>query len=444
MDRYSDVVQNENGRAVPGASILIVGSDGQPATIYADRQGARRDNPIVTDSLGRWSFCAADGLYTARVSFNGVVKAELRDIRLEDPDDGFASLARTTGAGLIGMTDGRTVQTAFSQLSDTVAGLSNYTLPIASASTLGGIRIGTGLAIDPNGIVSLTYSYTLPIASSASLGGVRVGMGLAIDSSGILSATGLTQGSVSSVNGVTPNSSGALTLSTDDIAEDSNPINLWFTNQRVRNADLSGLSTSTSFPVIASDTVLTAAGKLQAQVNSTNASLAGKQSQAEKGAPNGYAGLGPAQELLLPNSAGTFTSAISNTNTAARAYVLPDKPGTFAMTSDLPLSTSFVSSDQVITNNGSLTIAHGLGSVPKIVCPFLRCLTAAQDAVPGQIQAAPTVAVIGGNFYNCSIKSDASNIYIRFASGNSTTVFVNFNGQPYQNASFALFVRAYV
>lgn len=189
MDRYSDVVQNENGRAVPGASILILGPNGQPATIYADRQGTSLINPLTTDSLGRWSFCAADGLYTARVSFGGVIKAELRDIRLEDPDDGFASLARPTGATLIGMADGRTLQASYSALATTVAGLSNYTLPRATATMLGGVRIGSGLSIDANGIVSLNYSYTLPTASASVLGGIKIGSGLAIDGNGVASVS---------------------------------------------------------------------------------------------------------------------------------------------------------------------------------------------------------------------------------------------------------------
>lgn len=302
MDRYSDVVQNENGRAVPGASILIVGADGQPATIYSDRQGAPLANPLATDSLGRWSFCAADGVYTARVSLNGTIRATLQDIRLEDPDDGFASLARTTGAGLIGMTDGRTVQTAFGALSDTVAGITNYTLPTASNTILGGVKVGTGLAIDGNGL---------------------------------LSATGVTQGSVSSVNGVNPNSSGAVALSTDDLAEDSSPSNLWFTPQRVRDTALTGLSLSTGSAITATDTVLTAPGKLQVQVTANATALAGKQDTSGKGTANGYAALGASRELLLPNAAGTFTSTLSNTNTAARAYALPNKDGTVALTSDL-------------------------------------------------------------------------------------------------------------
>lgn len=59
-----------------------------------------------------------------------------------------------------------------------------YVLPVASAGSLGGVRVGGGLAIDVNGLLSATYA--LPTASASVLGGVKVGPGLAIDSAGIL------------------------------------------------------------------------------------------------------------------------------------------------------------------------------------------------------------------------------------------------------------------
>ena len=63
------------------------------------------------------------------------------------------------------------------------------TLPIASSTTLGGVKIGANLSIDSNGILSTTAnSYSLPIASTTRLGGIKVGNNLAIDSNGVLSA----------------------------------------------------------------------------------------------------------------------------------------------------------------------------------------------------------------------------------------------------------------
>ena len=100
---------------------------------------------------------------------------------------------------------------------------SPYTLPIASSSTLGGVKIGNNLSINGSGVLSATdtnttYSvgdggltqnnftntlkskldgiatsannYSLPAATSSSLGGIKVGTNLSIDSgTGVLSAT---------------------------------------------------------------------------------------------------------------------------------------------------------------------------------------------------------------------------------------------------------------
>lgn len=72
----------------------------------------------------------------------------------------------------------------------TVTTSGTYTLPTASDTVLGGVKVGTGLSIT-SGVLSATggSSYTLPTASSTVLGGVRIGTGLTI-TSGVLSATG--------------------------------------------------------------------------------------------------------------------------------------------------------------------------------------------------------------------------------------------------------------
>lgn len=69
----------------------------------------------------------------------------------------------------------------------------SYTLPIAGAETLGGVKVGSGLAIDAEtGVLSNTNGtpYVLPAAGADTLGGVKVGSGLAIDAeTGVLSAS---------------------------------------------------------------------------------------------------------------------------------------------------------------------------------------------------------------------------------------------------------------
>lgn len=56
------------------------------------------------------------------------------------------------------------------------------TLPIASTSTLGGVKIGSGLTVAADGTISAAAAYTLPTASSSVKGGIKVGTGLTMSS----------------------------------------------------------------------------------------------------------------------------------------------------------------------------------------------------------------------------------------------------------------------
>ena len=100
----------------------------------------------------------------------------------------------------------------------------SYTLPVATETKLGGVKIGTGITIDAAGRISVTggtselqpatsevlggvkigsgvnvdtagtisvNSYTLPAASSEVLGGVKIGEGISIDSAGTISVSGV-------------------------------------------------------------------------------------------------------------------------------------------------------------------------------------------------------------------------------------------------------------
>lgn len=57
-----------------------------------------------------------------------------------------------------------------------------YSLPIASSSTLGGVKIGSGLTVAADGTISAAAQYTLPTASSSVKGGIKVGTGLTMSS----------------------------------------------------------------------------------------------------------------------------------------------------------------------------------------------------------------------------------------------------------------------
>lgn len=67
--------------------------------------------------------------------------------------------------------------------------LENYTLPEATDTVLGGVKIGTGLSITAGVLNAVQGSYTLPTASATTLGGIKVGTNLSI-SDGVLSTAG--------------------------------------------------------------------------------------------------------------------------------------------------------------------------------------------------------------------------------------------------------------
>lgn len=64
-----------------------------------------------------------------------------------------------------------------------------YTLPAATADTLGGVKVGNGLSVTEDGTISAAQ-YTLPAATASALGGVKVGSGLSVTEDGTISATG--------------------------------------------------------------------------------------------------------------------------------------------------------------------------------------------------------------------------------------------------------------
>lgn len=111
-----------------------------------------------------------------------------------------------------------------------VIGSTSYTLPIASNTVLGGIKVGSNLSIDGNGVLS-SISYSLPIASNSVLGGIKVGSNLSIDENGILStssynlpiASGSTLGGIKVGSNLSINDQGVLstTLYTLPIASGS-------------------------------------------------------------------------------------------------------------------------------------------------------------------------------------------------------------------------------
>jgi hypothetical protein len=94
-------------------------------------------------------------------------------------------------------------------------------LNIATTSTLGVVKIGSGLAIAVDG--TLTNAYNLPVATTSLLGGVRVGVGLTVDSFGTISTTNILPIATATVLGGIKVGSG-LAVTTDGTLSVSLPI----------------------------------------------------------------------------------------------------------------------------------------------------------------------------------------------------------------------------
>ena len=77
--------------------------------------------------------------------------------------------------------------------SGVISGANTYTLPTATTTVLGGVKVdGTTILINASGVISGASTYTLPIATATVLGGIKVGTNLSIDANGVLSSTDTT------------------------------------------------------------------------------------------------------------------------------------------------------------------------------------------------------------------------------------------------------------
>lgn len=67
-----------------------------------------------------------------------------------------------------------------------------YTLPPATSTTLGGVKIGSGINVTADGVISAEggggSSYVLPAATTSTLGGIKVGNNLTVTTDGTLNA----------------------------------------------------------------------------------------------------------------------------------------------------------------------------------------------------------------------------------------------------------------
>lgn len=137
-----------------------------------------------------------------------------------NPYTDFSALVVALRAAATTANDGNLTASDKAKIDGVESLANNYSLPNASATVLGGVKVGTNLAIDGNGVLSstdtnTTYSeattsaeglmssadkiklnaiesqankYDLPIAEGGLLGGIKVGTNLSINATGVLSS----------------------------------------------------------------------------------------------------------------------------------------------------------------------------------------------------------------------------------------------------------------
>ena len=88
MQKYQDVVLNQNGNPVSGVQVTVTDLLGTPVSVYSANAIGLNVNPLTSDNNGRFAFYAPDGRYSLSFSFGGNVVASITDILLEDPMDG--------------------------------------------------------------------------------------------------------------------------------------------------------------------------------------------------------------------------------------------------------------------------------------------------------------------------------------------------------------------
>lgn len=130
-----------------------------------------------------------------------------------DPEDVKYSASQTSGTKIGSLVVNGTSTDIYAP-SPTTA----YSLPTASSTVKGGVKIGSGLqmsgeilSVDYNTIPNKPAAYSLPIAGVNTLGGIKVGSGLNISPDGVLSATGGGTADAVSWGNVTGKPSGLVT-----------------------------------------------------------------------------------------------------------------------------------------------------------------------------------------------------------------------------------------
>ena len=311
-------------------------------------------------------------------------------------------------------------------LSSTTAGVRSwvapYALPTASASILGGAKVGTGLAI-ASGVLSVAYGSSAGTACQGN------------DSrlSDARTPTAHTH-PASDISGLTGWATKAFTNgSTSDVAEGSN---LYFTPGRVLPVNLTGFAVGINESINSSMTILAAFGAAQGQINArlttVTADTASRAANTVYAAPNGSAGTATFRSLVpadIPNldaaklTSGTLGYSRGGTGISApgaTAGNLRWSGSAFAID-----AASYALSSAIPAASSTTPAALGAAAVG----------TGTTWARADHVHAMPTAAQVGAasSSHNHTLDS-LSNVTI---SSNSAGELLRWNGTAWVNATLA-------
>lgn len=125
---------------------------------------------------------------------------------------------------------------------------STFAVTTATASTLGGVRIGSGISVTSSGTISVT-TYSLVTATSIILGGVKIGSGITVTNDGTIStnplvtATSIVLGGIKIGAGLNIDNNGVVTVNT----QSSNVLAAFLTINGSETSDHVSANTGTIF-----------------------------------------------------------------------------------------------------------------------------------------------------------------------------------------------------
>jgi hypothetical protein len=194
--------------------------------------------PIATTTIlggvkqGSGVTIAADGTISANASgvssvngMQGAVTISVADLSTASGSTLIADSGATSGtAKLLRIVAGSNVSLSNDTNGNLEISAASGSVPIATASVLGGVKIGSNVTVAGDGTISVAAPYTLPVSSSTQLGGVKIGANISVDANGVISvaaptsytlpvATSTVLGGVKQGSGVTIAGDGTLSVS---------------------------------------------------------------------------------------------------------------------------------------------------------------------------------------------------------------------------------------